>query len=116
MGQKQFNISMTKEAVEEFTRETGWYHPEDDETVNTVETEKSGFRNATTNTSTKPKRSGLKYTENFKIADGEKLELNDDLHVGHSLTIGEVNGQDRDASQGGVAEITAQASTLVNRH
>ena len=107
-GSKTFNISMTKEAVEEFTRETGWYHPEDDETVNTVETEKSGFRNATTNTSTKPKRSGLKYTENFKIADGEKLELNDDLHVGHSLTIGEVNGQDRDASQGGVAEITAQ--------
>ena len=107
-GSKTFNICMTKEAVEEFTRETGWYHPEDDETVNTVETEKSGFRNATTNTSTKPKRSGLKYTENFKIADGEKLELNDDLHVGHSLTIGEVNGQDRDASQGGVAEITAQ--------
>ena len=41
-GSKTFNISMTKEAVEEFTRETGWYHPEDDETVNTVETEKSG--------------------------------------------------------------------------
>ena len=107
-GSKTFNISMTKEAVEEFTRETGWYIPGDDETENTVTTERTGFRNATTTPTTPPKRSGLKYTDNFKIVGGTELELNDDLHVGHSLTIGAVNGEDQDASQGGVAEITAQ--------
>ena len=107
-GSKTFNISMTKEAVEEFTRETGWYIPGDDETENTVTIERTGFRNATTTPTTPPKRSGLKYTDNFKIVGGTELELNDDLHVGHSLTIGAVNGEDQDASQGGVAEITAQ--------